>query len=95
MFLDGETGIREYIFPYLMKTTIDLPEPLYKKARIHAVEHATTLRALVIESLQKHLQAQISNNITGVRNGVPLLPLRKGSPLTEGDLNRLRDELGI
>ena len=39
-----------------MKTTIDLPDPLYKRARIHAVEHATTLRAIVIESLQRHLK---------------------------------------
>ena len=78
-----------------MKTTIDLPDPLYKRARIHAVEHATTLRAIVIESLQRHLKNQANPGVSGTRNGVPLLPLRKGSPLTEGDLNKLREELGI
>ena len=78
-----------------MKTTIDLPDPLYKRARIHAVEHATTLRAIVIESLQRHLKNQTNPGVSGTRNVVPLLPLRKGSPLTEGDLNKLREELGI
>ena len=74
-----------------MKTTIDLPDPLYKRARIHAVEHATTLRAIVIESLQRHLKNQTNPGVSGTRNGVPLLPLfereapdRGGSQQIEG-----------
>ena len=38
-----------------MKTTIDIPEPLYKKAKIRAVEQGTSLRALVLESLEHEL----------------------------------------
>jgi hypothetical protein len=36
----------ETIFPYDdgMKTTIDIPEPLYRKAKIRAVETGSTLR---------------------------------------------------
>ena len=39
-----------------MKTTIDIPEPLYKKAKIRAVETGQTLRHLVLVSLSRELE---------------------------------------
>lgn len=46
-----------------MKTTIDIPEPLYKKAKIRAVETGRTLRAIVLEALESELEKapQVSN----------------------------------
>lgn len=38
-----------------MKTTIDLPEPLYKKAKILAIERGQTLKQIVLTSLEKEL----------------------------------------
>jgi len=38
-----------------MKTTIDIPEPLYRKAKIRAVETGSTLKQLVLTSLTKEL----------------------------------------
>lgn len=38
-----------------MKTTIDIPDELYKRAKIHAVEHGSTLKQVVLTSLQKEL----------------------------------------
>ena len=40
-----------------MKTTIDIPEPLYKKAKIRAVERGTTMRGLVLEALERVLES--------------------------------------
>ena len=39
-----------------MKTTIDIPESLYRKAKIRAVETGSTLKQLVIASLSKELE---------------------------------------
>jgi hypothetical protein len=39
-----------------MKTTIDIPEPLYKKAKIRAVETGQTLKHLVLVSLSRELE---------------------------------------
>ena len=39
-----------------MKTTIDIPEPLYKKAKIRAVQTGQTLRHLVLASLSRELE---------------------------------------
>ena len=38
-----------------MKTTIDIPDPLYKRAKIHAVEQGTSLKQIVLTSLEKEL----------------------------------------
>ncbi len=40
-----------------MKTTIDIPEVLYKKAKIRAVERGQTLKQIVLESLEKELES--------------------------------------
>ncbi len=42
-----------------MKTTVDLPDSLYKRARIRAAERGTTLRALLIESLEQNLAKHV------------------------------------
>ena len=39
-----------------MKTTIDIPEPLYKQAKIRAVETGQTLKHLVLASLSRELK---------------------------------------
>lgn len=39
----------------LVKTTIDIPDPLYKRAKIHAVETGRTLKELVLTSLEREL----------------------------------------
>jgi hypothetical protein len=40
-----------------MKTTIDIPEPLYKKAKIRAVEQGQTLKQIVLIALERELEA--------------------------------------
>ena len=39
-----------------MKTTIDIPEALYKKAKIRAVERGQTLKQIVLTSLERELE---------------------------------------
>ena len=42
----------EYVF---MRTTIELPDELYKAAKIRAVENQQTLKDLVVQSLQHEI----------------------------------------
>jgi hypothetical protein len=39
-----------------MKTTLDLPEPLLRRAKRQALERKTTLKALVVSGLKQELQ---------------------------------------
>jgi hypothetical protein len=45
-----------------MKTTIDIPDDLYKKARIMAIEHGIRLRELMIRALSRELLIQTSTH---------------------------------
>ena len=39
-----------------MKTTIDIPDALYEKAKIRAIERGLTLKQIVLTSLSKELE---------------------------------------
>ena len=45
----------------VMKTTIDIPESLYKKAKIRAVEQETTLKELMLDALEQSFQARVAD----------------------------------
>jgi hypothetical protein len=38
-----------------VKTTVDIPEPLYRRAKIRAVEEGTTLKEILLTALTQHL----------------------------------------
>jgi hypothetical protein len=40
-----------------MKTTIEIPEDLYKKTKIRAIECGPTLKQIILKSLERELQA--------------------------------------
>jgi hypothetical protein len=40
-----------------VKTTIDIPESLYRKAKIRAFERGTSLRTLVVDALAREIEA--------------------------------------
>ena len=45
-----------------MKTTIDIPEPLYKQAKIRAIQTGHTLRQLVLASLSHELDLPLAES---------------------------------
>lgn len=47
-----------------MKTTIEIPDELYKKAKIHAIESGLTLKQIVVASLKHELDKQIASPST-------------------------------
>jgi hypothetical protein len=49
-----------------MKTTIDIPEPLYKAAKIRAVERGQSLKQIVLTSLERELNAPPSGEVPPV-----------------------------
>ncbi len=90
-----------------MKTTIDIPEPLYRRAKIRAAERGESLRQLVVESLELALDGAKSvvafgpgpikqdPLITLNEFGFPVMRGREGVVVTEEMINRIREEEGI
>ncbi len=91
-----------------MKTTIDIPEPLYREARIRAVQDGSTLKDLILKAIQHELQIYASP-LPAKPSAVPKMPFQsdeQGWPVltrasedkivvTEELINRLREEEGI
>ncbi|MCY7314456.1 MAG: hypothetical protein LH480_02200 [Rubrivivax sp.] len=83
-----------------MRTTLDLPDDVLRRAKIEAVERGSTLRQLVIDALQREIggKAQLRKRL--IRAPIQLhkdAPLRRLSPdsvkhLDSEDLQR--SELG-
>ena len=41
-----------------MKTTIDIPDPLYRQAKIRAVEQSTSLKDILLRGLERELRVE-------------------------------------
>ncbi|MGC9450872.1 MAG: hypothetical protein ACP5I4_05430 [Oceanipulchritudo sp.] len=48
-----------------MKTTIEIPDPLYREAKIRAVETGQTLKHLVLTALERELRASVAEKPQG------------------------------
>ena len=88
-----------------MKTTVDIPDPLYRRAKIRAAEEGTTLRALLINSLAEALVRPASNaealpdreRFEVDEQGWPVLERAPGDTtvITDELVNRLRELEGV
>jgi hypothetical protein len=56
-----------------MKTTIEIPEDLYKKTKIRAIECGLTLKQIVLNSLERELQASPLMQQSATSGGVKFL----------------------
>lgn len=72
-----------------MRTTLDLDVDVLQAAKEIAATRGVSAGRVVSDLVRKALAAPKSAK---VRNGVPLLPRKAGSPLTMAAVNRLRDE---
>ena len=94
-----------------MKTTIELPDPLFRRAKVLAAQRGATLRDLVVEGLQHvtgsggapggvpfALTPEESTIATIGPRGLPVLKRAAGArkaKVTHALVDRLRDELSI
>ena len=88
-----------------MKITIDLPDALYRRAKVHAAERDTTLRALLVDSLQMQLLDHAApgpelpqrNRIRTDDRGWPILQRSAGDTrvITDDFINQLRQAEGV
>ena len=93
-----------------MKTTIELPDPLFRRAKILAAQRGTTLREMVVEGLRRVTDGEPSAPappaLTSAEaavatlgaHGLPVLKrsrAAKTKKITRALVNRIRDELSL
>ena len=93
-----------------MKTTIDLPEALYRRLKVRAAESGVTIRELVVHGIERELAGE-AHQQSGVspqhveqerhsyidEKGWPVLKRPEGQQtvVTNEFVNRLREEEGV
>lgn len=88
-----------------MKTTIDIPEPLYRKIKIRAAEQGISLRELVVKAVERDYfgtpesapSSVVTENGTCYMDdsGIPVLRRRETVAVTDEVVNQLREKEGI
>jgi hypothetical protein len=82
--------------PIFMRTTLDLPDDILRKAKITAVERGSSLRQLVIDALRREMESFQGARRSRISKApvtlVPDAPLRTLSP---GDVKRLDTEAAV
>jgi hypothetical protein len=66
--LDGDVRICGYV---IMRTTIDLPEDLFREAKTRAVQQGTTLKNLMTGFIRSGLKGQLAATSSGPRRRDP------------------------
>jgi len=88
-----------------MKTTIDLPDALLRRAKVTAARRQTSLKNLVVEGLQRVLSSSTGGEGSSVEvadkkffevdsYGVPVIKPR-GATVTDALINEIREKEGI
>lgn len=90
--------------PYLwdrkyVKTTLEIPDTLYKQAKIKAAERGVSMRVLIITALEQnlkmeeeHTKSKTGEKFGSNRYGWPVLPKKKGVKVTNELIDRLKEE---
>ena len=76
-----------------MRTTLDIDDDVLQAAKELADVHGKTAGQMVSELIRKGLQTKAAGK-RAVKNGVPLIRRKPGSPvMTMGLVNELRDDV--
>ena len=84
-----------------MKTTIDIPGPLYRRAKVRAAQQGTTLKQLIVDSLARTLDLRStsgrSEEVTFDVNevGFPVFRRPGEGVVTNELVNQLREQEGV
>ena len=93
-----------------MKTTIDVPDTLYRRLKIRAAESGVTIRHLVVQGIERELGGDIDLTSGGSppdddhdrhsfvdERGWPVLKRPPGdrTVITDAFVNRLREDEGV
>lgn len=73
-----------------MRTTLAIDDDVLEAAKAIAGQTHRTVGEVISELARKALKRPEQRH---VRNGIPLLPARKGALVTQAMVNNLRDEL--
>ena len=79
-----------------MKTTIELPEELFKAAKVTAARRRITLKTLFTQALRKEINPPSGASSSFIEMNEDALPYlaKRGTRVTSAEIDRLDEETG-
>ena len=68
-----------------MRTTVELPDSLFRKAKITAATRGMTLKEVIIQAIEKEVDPSAEKAKHSTR--LPLVQMRKGNPINLAGFN--------
>ena len=68
-----------------MRTTVDIPDHLYRELKVHAAMEGTTIREIILEGVQERLRSRKSKGKPEGRVRFPVLRSRNPGSLALGE----------
>lgn len=68
-----------------MRTTVDLPDPIYRELKVRAASEGTTIREMILEGVALRLRASGEASFPQDRPRFPVIASRKPGSLKLGE----------
>jgi hypothetical protein len=68
-----------------MRTTVELPDPIYREMKIRAANEGTTIREIILEGVTMRLRGQSASATQGERPRFPVIRSRNPGSLKLGE----------
>lgn len=83
-----------------MKTTVEIPDALHRRAKFYAIQQGTTLKKLIISSLQSSLQSAntplpAASHSAVDEEGWPVLKRTSRKKVPDSVVRALREQEGV
>ena len=78
-----------------MKTTLELPDALFREVKSVAARRGTTLKALITEGIREKLHPKATVSTADKSFRLPVLPQGDGAPVTKELVERIDSETAV
>jgi hypothetical protein len=68
-----------------MRTTVELPDPVYREMKIRAANEGTTIREIILEGVTMRLRSESATSTRGDRPRFPVIRSRNPGSLKLGE----------
>ena len=68
-----------------MRTTVELPDPIYREMKIRAANEGTTIREIILEGVTMRLRGENATSTRGDRPRFPVIRSRNPGSLKLGE----------
>jgi hypothetical protein len=68
-----------------MRTTVDIPDPIYRELKVYAAAKGTTIKEIILEGVQERLRNRQSKTKLGGRARFPVIRSKDPGSLVLGE----------